>query len=43
MMIMTEGQVVKARKKSRACKRRDRERMLKFIERKKTRKDGQND
>ena len=35
MMIKTEEQVVKARKKSRACKRRDRERMLKFIERKK--------
>ena len=36
--MMTEEQVVKARKKSRACKRRDRERMLKFIERKKQEK-----
>ena len=36
--VMTEQQVVKARKKSRACKRRGRERMLKFIERKKQEK-----
>ena len=36
--MMTEEQVVKARKKLRACKRRDRERMLKFIERKKQEK-----
>ena len=36
--VMTEQQVVKARKKSRACKIRGRERMLKFIERKKQEK-----
>ena len=41
--MMTEEQVVKARKKSRACKRRDRERMLKLYRTKNTRKDGQND
>ena len=32
--MMTEEQVAKARKKLRACKRRDGKRMLKFIERK---------
>ena len=36
--MMTEEQIVKARKKSRACKRRDRERKLKFIQRKKQEK-----